>query len=205
MSEHTQNIVTRALGDVGGGGGGGGGGGRGGAHIQTHGGRGGQRPREAHKALSNDVELSARVAQEEVTRRSNPKVAEMEGFRRKLPAFNQRDALLGAIANSQVLVVSGETGCGKTTQLPQFVLEQELLGGRASNTSIICTQPRRISAISVAARVAQERGEALGHTVGYQIRLEAKRSDHTRLLFCTTGVLLRRLVGRYRLTLSNPC
>ena len=70
------------------------------------------------------------------------KVAEMEGFRKKLPAFNRRDELLDAIARSQVLVVSGETGCGKTTQLPQFILEQELLAGRASNTSIICTQPR---------------------------------------------------------------
>lgn len=58
----------------------------------------------------------------------------------------------------------------------------------------MCTQPRRISAISVAARIASERGESLGETVGYQIRLEAKRSAQTRLLFCTTGVLLRQLV-----------
>lgn len=95
------------------------------------------------------------------------------------------------------MIVSGETGCGKTTQLPQFILEEEISNLRGADCSIICTQPRRISAISVAARIASERGENLGEIVGYQIRLEAKRSVHTRLLFCTTGVLLRKLVLRY--------
>lgn len=94
----------------------------------------------------------------------------------------------------QVVVVSGETGCGKTTQLPQFILEEEISSLRGADCNIICTQPRRISAISVAARISSERGESLGETVGYQIRLESKRSAQTRLLFCTTGVLLRQLV-----------
>ncbi|KAM7505061.1 hypothetical protein LguiB_003965 [Lonicera macranthoides] len=99
-----------------------------------------------------------------------------------------------------VLVVSGETGCGKTTQLPQFILEEEISSLRGADCSIICTQPRRISAISVAARISSERGESLGEAVGYQIRLESKRSAQTRLLFCTTGVLLRRLVEDPNLT-----
>ena len=82
---------------------------------------------------------------------------------------------------------SGETGCGKTTQVPQFVIDDMDSRGEGAHCSIICTQPRRISAISVAERVSSERCQPLGLSVGYQIRLEAKRSDETRLLFCTTG------------------
>jgi len=116
-------------------------------------------------------------------------------FRRKLPAWTLRGEFLRKMVQEQVLVVSGETGCGKTTQLPQFLLEQAVEERTEESTNIICTQPRRISAISVAQRVANERGEALGERVGYQIRMESKRSMHTRLLFCTTGVLLRRLAS----------
>ncbi|XP_030925913.1 DExH-box ATP-dependent RNA helicase DExH1 isoform X2 [Quercus lobata] len=118
----------------------------------------------------------------------------MRSFRERLPAFKVKSEFLKAVAENQVLVVSGETGCGKTTQLPQFILENEISCLRGADCSIMCTQPRRISAISVAARIASERGESLGETVGYQIRLEAKRSAQTRLLFCTTGVLLQQLV-----------
>jgi HrpA-like RNA helicase len=95
----------------------------------------------------------------------------------------------------QVVVVSGETGCGKTTQLPQFILEDAIARMRGLETNIICTQPRRISAVSIANRVAEERGESVGGTVGYRIRLEGESSNLTRLLFCTSGVLLRRLVA----------
>ena len=138
--------------------------------------------------------MDAAAQEAELERLESPHVAARMAQRARLPAFERRDELLAAVdACTNVLVVSGETGCGKTTQLPQFVLERALACGDASVTGILCTQPRRISAISVAARVAQERGEELGESVGYQIRLEARRSAATRLLFCTTGVLLRRL------------
>ena len=115
------------------------------------------------------------------------------GTRRSDAAWSNREELLEAVRANQVVIVAGETGCGKTTQLPQFILDDAIAneGGRW----LICT-PRRISATSVASRVAQERGEKLGAkgtTVGYKIRLESVASESTRILFVTTGVLLRRL------------
>jgi len=69
----------------------------------------------------------------------------------------------------QVIVISGETGCGKTTQIPQFILESEIEANRGAFCSIICTQPRRISAMSVSERVAYERGEQLGESVSFTL------------------------------------
>lgn len=68
-----------------------------------------------------------------------------------------------------MVVVSGETGCGKTTQLPQYILESEIEAARGGVCSIICTQPRRISAMAVSERVASERGEQLGESVSFFI------------------------------------
>ncbi|XP_050232144.1 DExH-box ATP-dependent RNA helicase DExH3 [Mercurialis annua] len=118
----------------------------------------------------------------------------MAEFRQSLPAYKERESLLKVISENQVVVVSGETGCGKTTQLPQYILESEIDAARGAACSIICTQPRRISAMSVSERVAAERGEKLGESVGYKVRLEGIKGRDTRLLFCTTGILLRRLL-----------
>ncbi|XP_003908583.2 putative ATP-dependent RNA helicase DHX57 isoform X1 [Papio anubis] len=115
--------------------------------------------------------------------------------RQSLPAWEERETILNLLRKHQVVVISGMTGCGKTTQIPQFILDDSLNGPPEKVANIICTQPRRISAISVAERVAKERAERVGLTVGYQIRLESVKSSATRLLYCTTGVLLRRLEG----------
>ncbi|KAM4867979.1 putative ATP-dependent RNA helicase DHX57 isoform 1-T1 [Thomomys bottae] len=115
--------------------------------------------------------------------------------RQSLPAWEERETILKLLSKHQVVVISGMTGCGKTTQIPQFILDDSLNGPPDKVANIICTQPRRISAISVAERVAKERAERVGLTVGYQIRLESVKSSATRLLYCTTGVLLRRLEG----------
>uniref|UniRef100_A0A2P2KUU9 RNA helicase n=5 Tax=Rhizophora mucronata TaxID=61149 RepID=A0A2P2KUU9_RHIMU len=125
----------------------------------------------------------------------SPEGNKMMGFRKSLPAFKEKEKLLQAIARNQVTVISGETGCGKTTQLPQYILESEIESGRGAFCSIICTQPRRISAMAVADRVAAERGEPLGDTVGYKVRLEGLKGKNTHLLFCTSGILLRRLLS----------
>lgn len=71
--------------------------------------------------------------------------------------------------NTQVIVISGETGCGKTTQLPQYIIESEIESGRGAFCNIICTQPRRISAMAVAERVSTERGEPLGESVSVNL------------------------------------
>jgi ATP-dependent RNA helicase DHX29 len=120
---------------------------------------------------------------------------DMLQLRSSLPMYLYREEILGCIRKNPVTILYAETGAGKTTQCPQFVLEQALLDGKGSHTSILCTQPRRVAAMSVAERVADEMcEESIGKLVGYQIRLEARRSSATRLLFCTTGIILRRLV-----------
>ncbi|XP_058085874.1 DExH-box ATP-dependent RNA helicase DExH3 isoform X2 [Magnolia sinica] len=125
----------------------------------------------------------------------SPEGVKMLTFRKSLPAYEEKERLLSAIARNQVVVISGETGCGKTTQLPQYILESEIESGRGAFCSIICTQPRRISAMAVSERVSTERGENLGESVGYKVRLEGMKGKNTHLLFCTSGILLRRLLG----------
>ncbi|OAY40762.1 DExH-box ATP-dependent RNA helicase DExH1 isoform X2 [Manihot esculenta] len=152
------------------------------------------KPVSTLESSSAKEKLSIELKQRQDKLMASNSVKELQSFRKKLPAYKVKGEFLNAVSENQVLVISGETGCGKTTQLPQYILEEEIARLCGAHCSIICTQPRRISAISVAARISSERGENLGETVGYQIRLEAKRSDQTRLLFCTTGVLLRQLV-----------
>ncbi|MBN3325252.1 DHX29 helicase, partial [Atractosteus spatula] len=119
--------------------------------------------------------------------------------RQQLPVFQHKDRVLEMVQRHRVVVVAGETGSGKSTQIPQFILEDLLIGGsEAQYCNIVCTQPRRISAMSLATRVSQELGcedgpGARTSLCGYQIRMESKCGDSTKLLYCTTGVLLRKL------------
>ncbi|XP_015438382.1 PREDICTED: putative ATP-dependent RNA helicase DHX57 [Dufourea novaeangliae] len=128
-------------------------------------------------------------------KQDSPKYKRMKEVRRKLPAWSKIGNILETVYENQVTIISGETGCGKSTQVPQFLLDDWILNRSESkeHVNIICTQPRRISAVGVAERVAAERDERIGDTIGYQIRLESKMSNKTRLTFCTTGILLQRL------------
>lgn len=93
-------------------------------------------------------------------------------------------------------MIEGETGCGKTTQVPQFILDRWISDGNGSVCNILCTQPRRISAISVAERVAQERGEQVGgKSIGYSIRLENRTPSRIggTITYCTTGIVFQML------------
>jgi pre-mRNA-splicing factor ATP-dependent RNA helicase DHX38/PRP16 len=104
-----------------------------------------------------------------------------------LPAFAVREELLSVIRENQIIVVIGETGSGKTTQLAQFLYED----GYGAAGLIGCTQPRRVAAMSVAKRVSEEMEVRLGGLVGYAIRFEDCTSDQTKIKYMTDGVLLR--------------
>ncbi|XP_077521432.1 tudor domain containing 9 protein spindle E isoform X2 [Amblyomma americanum] len=111
-----------------------------------------------------------------------------------LPVTYCRDQILRMVDTYPAVVIHGATGCGKTTQVPQFVLEH--CASQGVHCNIVVTQPRRIAAISVANRVCQERQWTLGTIVGYQVGLDNKTSADTRLAYVTTGVLLEKLIAK---------
>ncbi|KAI0376887.1 P-loop containing nucleoside triphosphate hydrolase protein [Hypomontagnella monticulosa] len=130
---------------------------------------------------------------------STPKFQTMLRSRMQLPMWHFREQVLSAVEREQVVIICGETGCGKSTQVPSFLLEHQLAMGRPCK--IYCTEPRRISAISLARRVSEELGEGRGDLgtsrslVGYSIRLESNTSKETRLVYATTGIVMRMLEG----------
>ncbi|KAG2776315.1 hypothetical protein JG687_00003691 [Phytophthora cactorum] len=166
------------------------------------GGNGGNYNKNQPKRI--DVEAQRRMSEKLLQLRkakdSQQNFQQMLSARAKLPAGKEETQVIKCVQNNQVVLICGATGCGKTTQIPQFILDEYVNRGAGGECNIICTQPRRIAAIGVATRVAQERCEEIADVVGYQIRMDAKKSSNTRLLFCTTGVLLRRLLNDRQLT-----
>merc|ERR1719284_1070734 len=111
--------------------------------------------------------------------------------RQSLPIYKLKDELVKAINDNQVLIVVGETGSGKTTQMTQYMAEC----GFAARGKIGCTQPRRVAAMSVAKRVAEEFGCRLGQEVGYTIRFEDCTTPETQIKYQTDGMLLREILS----------
>uniref|UniRef100_A0A6Q2Y8P3 ATP-dependent RNA helicase TDRD9 n=1 Tax=Esox lucius TaxID=8010 RepID=A0A6Q2Y8P3_ESOLU len=115
-----------------------------------------------------------------------------------LPITKNRQELISLIENNSVVIIRGATGSGKTTQLPQFILDY--YNEKDAPCNLVVTQPRKIAASSIARWVARERKCTLGSLVGYQVGLEKMATEHTRLIYMTTGVLLQKLVAAKSLT-----
>ncbi|KAL0109422.1 hypothetical protein PUN28_014471 [Cardiocondyla obscurior] len=119
--------------------------------------------------------------------------------RSTLPVFAKKNEIMNAINENPIVIIRGNTGCGKTTQVCQFILDDYIASGQGAYCNIVVTQPRRISAVSVADRVAIERTESLGQSIGYSVRFESYLPrPYASIMFCTVGVLLRKLEGGLR-------
>ncbi|CAK9437856.1 uncharacterized protein LODBEIA_P22340 [Lodderomyces beijingensis] len=118
--------------------------------------------------------------------------------RRDLPVHAQREEFLKIFHQTQIMVFVGETGSGKTTQIPQFVLYDEM--PHLTGKQVACTQPRRVAAMSVASRVADEMDVQLGEEVGYSVRFEHKNGPKTILKYMTDGMLLREAMDDHDLS-----
>lgn len=116
--------------------------------------------------------------------------------RSQLPAFKSKKKFLDLLSKDDIVIVKGETGSGKTTQIPQFLLDSGIL---PKGKMIGVTQPRRIAAISVAKRVAQETDTNLGEQVGYSVRFDDRSSNNTVLKYLTDGMLIRELISDHNL------
>jgi pre-mRNA-splicing factor ATP-dependent RNA helicase DHX16 len=138
------------------------------------------------KAMSHEQ----RILQEKLDA-AEKKAASIEDTRKSLPIYQFRDEIIQAVHDHQVLIIVGETGSGKTTQIPQYLHEA---GFTKNGMKVGCTQPRRVAAMSVASRVAEEMGVKIGNEVGYAIRFEDNTSDKTVLKYMTDGMLLRELL-----------
>ncbi|KAF9270217.1 P-loop containing nucleoside triphosphate hydrolase protein [Marasmius fiardii PR-910] len=125
---------------------------------------------------------------------NDPATERMRNTRAALPVHTRSDMILSTIEQNDVTILMAATGSGKSTQVPQIILDSYIERGEGARCNIVCTQPRRIAAISVADRVAKERNETLGRSIGYEVRFEGKPpEEHGSVNFCTVGLFLKKL------------
>ena len=149
-----------------------------------------RRPREFPSSEGKDRILKERRERYLVSPSAQP----MRDSRAALPITTRARELLDHIRDNDVTICMAATGSGKTTQIPQLILDDYIDRGEGSRCNIICTQPRRLAAISVAQRVAKERGEQLGASIGYHVRFESRLPEERgSVTFCTTGIFLKRM------------
>jgi ATP-dependent RNA helicase DHX57 len=148
--------------------------------------------RENHKKPTMRTS-NAEILNAWATRQETPAQKKMLMARQSLPAWSKQQAVIDAVQNNQCTIISGETGSGKSTQSVQFILDHLINSQQGTSAKIICTQPRRISALGLSDRVSAERCSQEGQEIGYIIRGDSRVSVETKITFMTTGVLLRRL------------
>ena len=151
-----------------------------------------ERPTTENALLSQDVQSShppssssTSLCMDEDTHGHRPP------YQTELPVMSHREIILKLIKEHKVVCIAGETGCGKSTKIPQFILDEAIDQHPPETCKILITQPRRVAAIRLAERVAEERRERVGHTVGYCIGGERHRSSSTPITYCTIGYLLQ--------------
>ena len=128
------------------------------------------------------------------SKQTTPQQQKFLRARQALPAWRLQEAIVNAVNDHRVTIISGETGSGKSTQCVQFILDDMINRYLGATANLICTQPRRISALGLADRVSEERCSKVGDEIGYAIRGESKQTPGTtKITFVTTGVLLRQL------------
>ncbi|KAL6729780.1 hypothetical protein Aduo_000805 [Ancylostoma duodenale] len=141
-------------------------------------------------------EISAKLKEME---NSKPNNASMIKTREELPVSQFKDEILLTVRENPVTLIKGETGCGKSTQVVQYLQQSYVQSNRGAEFNAFVSQPRRISAISLAERVAAEMGEELGESVGYGVRFDGvSPRPYGAILFCTVGVLLRKMESGLR-------
>ena len=135
----------------------------------------------------NDYHDNQKNIDNKLNKNNEIKIVENEE-NKKLPIFPQKEEILEKIKNNRVTIISGNTGCGKSTQVPQYIYEN------FKNSKIIITQPRRIAAISIANRLSFERNTKLGKLIGYHVSMITNYSSETQIFVKTTGVFLEELL-----------
>ncbi|KAK5224689.1 putative ATP-dependent RNA helicase ucp12 [Exophiala xenobiotica] len=151
-----------------------------------------KRTKGAHQ---QDTRTSKSILEAWTMRQESEQQKKMLAVRQNLPAWAKKGSIVEQISQHQVTLITGETGSGKSTQAIQFVLDDAIQRLQGSSASLICTQPRRVAALSLSDRVSAERCASEGDEIGYIIRGDSKVSSRTKITFQTTGVLLRWLQG----------
>lgn len=154
----------------------------------------------ANVSVSVVEENSVRLLKDALARQNSSEGQIAQQQRERLAAYQQSPQFLAALSRNQVVIVAGQAGCGKSTQIPNCILEQMVLKGFGAQCNILVTEPRRIAAIALAHRVAEERGESVGQRIGYQVRFDNRSAQpYGGITFCTTGILMNILCSNPRL------